>query len=443
MAITAVAWFLAALAFLGMLAIFAKRRQRTRALAKIVVILERLRKGDLQARVSELPGAAVGDLAQAVNALAGDLAARAGERQREAAWFDALAARMEEGVLIADSQDRVALMNAAARSRFAPGSEPSRTIFVNSILKPAEALAVYQESRRENALVRRQVRVAGPVRTLTMEMAVAPIDAAAPGSGMLLLFRDLTEIVQNTQMKTDFVANASHELRTPLASIRAAVETINEAGIEDHQTVARCVDIIGGHALRLQMLVQDLLDLSRTEDARAMVRSDRIDLREAAEFIMATFGAAAVEKQIALNTDIAPDARVFRGDERLIMLILKNLVDNSMKFTSAGHVSIRARRVSTGMGATLQLEVADTGCGIPAEDQQRVFERFYTVNRSRGGAVRGTGLGLAIVKHAVGAMGGGVELHSEPGRGATVRCMLPIPDDNTPEQNGQAATSAV
>ena len=268
---------------------------------------------------------------------------------------------------------------------------------------------------------------------------VMPGDAKTP---VILTFRDQTEWIASTQMKADFSANASHELRTPLASIRAAVETVVDAGIDDQATVKRCMDIIGGHVSRLQLLVQDLLDLSRTEDPNALVRTDLIKLAELQNVLTQIFGAMAAQKGIELRFDIAPDAALMRGDERLILLTLKNLVDNSIKFTSQGSVIVRSyRQVRAGGnrgtlprpagGAAereefLILDVKDTGCGIPPEDRQRVFERFYTVNRSRGGADRGTGLGLAIVKHAVAGMGGTVELESQVNVGTTIRCVWPM-----------------
>ncbi len=244
----------------------------------------------------------------------------------------------------------------------------------------------------------------------------------------------MTEIARTLQMKTDFATNASHELRTPLASIRAAVETIKEAGVEDIFTTRRCVDIINNHVLRMQLMVQDLLDLSRAEDARALIRSDRVDVQLVCDALAASYAAQLAEKKLSLKLDLTPEAREFRGDERLLTLTLKNLVDNAIKFTAHGGITIRSmvdRPHASANGTPSQaghfvLEVQDTGIGIPAEDQERVFERFYTVNRSRGGADRGTGLGLSIVKHAVNAMQGTVLLVSTPNVGTTVRCMFPL-----------------
>jgi signal transduction histidine kinase len=177
------------------------------------------------------------------------------------------------------------------------------------------------------------------------------------------------------------------------------------------------------------------------------VQMERLDLHQICDMITGMYAGNAKEKQVDLCVDFPPEAQTFRGDERLVTLTLKNLVDNAIKATFQGSVTIRSHLQSASGSASSRhdghsqngsntavetatqefvLEVQDSGCGIPKEDQERVFERFYTVNRSRGGADRGTGLGLAIVKHAVGAMGGRVELSSEVGKGTAIRCVFPM-----------------
>jgi two-component system phosphate regulon sensor histidine kinase PhoR len=162
-----------------------------------------------------------------------------------------------------------------------------------------------------------------------------------------------------------------------------------------------------------------------------------------------THAAQLTEKKLQMRIELGEGARVMRGDERLLTLVLKNLLDNAIKYTQQGGVTVRTYLVSgqrsgvsehkgtenteqgagqNGDGSRFILEVRDTGIGVPADDQERVFERFYTVNRSRGGADRGTGLGLSIVKHAVNAMHGTVSLESpadQGGKGTVVRCAFP------------------
>lgn len=366
---------------------------------------------------------------------------------------------IDQPVTIVDSEDRIvrcnsrlitwmgeigrqALLPHGAGS--APSSENNRRETLSDFFRETGVNELIRTTRESGFGCTRHIKLLVDGRPRSVEVIASGSAAGDAHSSIILTFRDQTEWIASTRMKADFSANASHELRTPLASIRAAVETVLDAGIDDHATVKRCMDIIEGHVSRLQLLVQDLLDLSRTEDPNALVRTDLIMLTELQNVLTQIFEAMASQKNIELQFDIASDAAVMRGDERLILLTLKNLVDNSIKFTSQGSVTIRSyRQMRTGMGHRgplahagtgegtdreefLILEVKDTGCGIPPEDRQRVFERFYTVNRSRGGADRGTGLGLAIVKHAVAGMGGVVELESQVNVGTTIRCVWPI-----------------
>jgi two-component system, OmpR family, phosphate regulon sensor histidine kinase PhoR len=252
------------------------------------------------------------------------------------------------------------------------------------------------------------------------------------GGGEVLVLRDVTALAGAVQMKTDFVANASHELRTPIAAIKIAFETLREVYAEDPGQADRCVQIIAGHMGRLEDLLRDLLDLSRVESTELKPYYRETKSADVFALIRSSLGPMARQKGVELRTgDIHP--LTFLTDERLLNLVLKNLVENSIKFTPAGGsvaVSIEAE-AGDGDGSapkSIAVKVIDTGIGIPPEHLDRVFERFYQVNASRtSSAGRGTGLGLAIVKHAAAAMGGTVRLESEVGKGTTVTCMLPQP----------------
>lgn len=297
-----------------------------------------------------------------------------------------------------------------------------------------------------------------------------------PGGAVLLLLRDVTQLAGIVQMKTDFVSNAGHELRTPVAAIKIAFETLREVLEEDPEQTHKCVTIIDGHIRRLEEMLRDLLDLSRVEapDLQAQVRSIRAG--EAFSMVAATLGPVAKEKGLDLRFEASAEDTPFATDLRLLNLVLKNLIENSIKFTpGGGRITVTlgptrpgdaaapgeigqsgdVRRVAlesaTGGGAAatagmslavrpdtsalgpgdddypgFTLVVSDTGIGIAPEHLDRVFERFYQVDPARtGSAHRGTGLGLAIVKHAVHALGGTIELESGLGRGTTVTCIFP------------------
>ena len=389
-------------------------------------------------------GTNTGDLEKKLSAGMGALVDQVGRGQEELglvfAHLQTLLAQVRDPVIITDEKMHVTLCNEKAQEVFPGGAKTRTGDPYTDFLAQVPVLELISGARRENRPVRDRVKLMMSGRVRTVDLGVAPVMLDRKRQGMLLVIQDQTEIIQNVQMKTDFVANASHELRTPLASIKAAVDTIADTGMDDESTLRRCMAIIDGHVLRLQLLVRDLLDLSRAEDPRSVIRMEPIDTAVLHDMIVEMFGHLAEQKHIELRFAPVEPELAIRGDERLIMLVLKNLVDNSLKFTTSGFVSVGWRKaVADGpaapktvhdavsaAGTSVILEVQDTGCGIAPEDRDRVFERFYTVNRSRGGADRGTGLGLAIVKHAVAAMGGTVSLESQPGQGTTVRCQWPV-----------------
>jgi two-component system phosphate regulon sensor histidine kinase PhoR len=247
-------------------------------------------------------------------------------------------------------------------------------------------------------------------------------------------------------MKTDFVANASHELRTPIAAIRIAFDTLHEIYREDPEQAEKCFAIVDGHLGRLQEMLSDLLDLSRVEVEDAKPQLTLLRAVDLFTPVRATLGAMAQKKLVELVLgDPAHDDLEFVGDKRLLNLILKNLVENSIKFTPAGgrvtaSLSIE-REPSPGR---IILSVSDNGCGIPPEHLDRVFERFYQVDAARsGGAGRGTGLGLAIVKHAALGFGGKVDLQSTVGVGTTIRVTFPkleLPTESPSEEEESEVT---
>jgi two-component system phosphate regulon sensor histidine kinase PhoR len=426
--------------------LYAFLMQRSRVIS-VLHLVSNLAQGQYARRTDPRGKGATAELARAANALADDLEIRAAQAQQDKDHLLSLLAVLDhtnEIAIATDNEDMIRLVNPAAARVLERSVEALMGKHIDTVIHHPDLRALYRQAFSSKVPVSGQVAIQTPGRTLHCQATAATIYTGAHYRGTLLVLRDITEVAKTLQMKMDFATNASHELRTPLASIRAAVETIKESGVEDGETTRRCVEIINNHVLRMQLMVQDLLDLSRVEDTRALVRSDRIDLQLVCEALASSYGAQISEKKLQLVIELGEEAHSLRGDERLLTLILKNLLDNAIKFTPQGRVTVRSylrsgqRPAASGQPSdsalsgspivadAFILEVEDTGIGIPPEDQERVFERFYTVNRSRGGIDRGTGLGLSIVKHAVNAMHGAVSLASELQVGTTVKCVFPL-----------------
>jgi len=271
-----------------------------------------------------------------------------------------------------------------------------------------------------------QVRLQRSDGTRIYQVKAGPVRLGAARSGAVVSLRDITELATALQLKTDFVANASHELRTPVASIKAAIETLADGAWEDEGMRSRFTQMIANNAQRLDEMIRDLMELSRLESPESVIRVEEVDLGAVIEDVYEQLGAFAAEKQLRLEVDVEPGVTRLRSDPKLLRLVIKNLVDNAIKFANVGTpVRVVARR-GEGNGG-LRVQVIDQGVGIPINQQQRVFERFFQVDPARTGFQhrRGTGLGLAIVKHAVKALGGAISVESVWKQGTTMTVELP------------------
>ena len=323
--------------------------------------------------------------------------------------MDAVLSSMEEGIVLVGADGRVRLANAATGRHL--GTVPA-------VLAGVLPLAL-QDAVRRTAAERRgqavEVETGAPSRWLRG----ATIPVGDDGS-VLLVLRDVTASKRMEHIRRDFVANASHELKTPAASIRATAETIRTAAADDPSVIPRFAEQLDREAVRLSRIVSDLLDLSRLETGSDLDERVSLDavLREEGERVEEEAAEAGVE----LSIRAGPVPKV-RGSARDLSLLIRNLVDNAIRYTKPGG------RVHVGLDAgdgEVVLTVTDTGVGIPTRDLPRIFERFYRVDRARSRETGGTGLGLSIVKHVVENHGGSVGVTSELGRGTTFLVRLPV-----------------
>jgi two-component system sensor histidine kinase SenX3 len=237
----------------------------------------------------------------------------------------------------------------------------------------------------------------------------------------LVILEDVTQQVMAQRVRKEFVAHASHELKSPVAGLQALAEALAQAVRDDPQSAARFADRMVAESERLGRLVADLLDLSRLEDLDS-VPEDPVDLSAVAHRERDEIDAAAQSKKVMLTSEIAEGVWI-RGDEQQIGLMIRNLLDNAIRYSHEdGNVHLH---VGTNDGMAL-VRVVDDGIGIAVEAQGRVFERFYRVDRARSRDRGGTGLGLSIVKHVAESHGGSVSVTSRLGEGAAFTARFPL-----------------
>ena len=314
---------------------------------------------------------------------------------------------MHEGVLLIDSGARVAFANEAIGRHL-----PSSPAALDAIL-PFSLRTAIEDSRERGEPSSVLVETGVPTRWLR-----STITPAADGA-TLVVIRDVTQQRRLESVRRDFVANASHELKTPAATIQAAAETLRRAAEDDPAAVPRFARQLEREAVRLSRIVADLLDLSRLESGSSL--DDLVSLGAAAREERQRLEEAAGAAGVALEIEAAGE-RPLRGSQQDLALLVRNLVDNAIRYSHEGG---RVRVEIESDDSEVTLRVIDTGIGIPSKDISRVFERFYRVDRARSRETGGTGLGLAIVKHVVENHGGTIEVDSELGRGTTFTIRFP------------------
>jgi two-component system phosphate regulon sensor histidine kinase PhoR len=256
-----------------------------------------------------------------------------------------------------------------------------------------------------------------------VEMGAVPIkDDADLTTGAVVLFHDITKLKQTDKVRRDFVANVSHELRTPLSIVRGYIETLLDNPKTSEKELSRILRVMERHSRRLGLLVDDLLTLAQLESRNTTLQFSDVQLPELFDSVIRDWGKQLAEKRLKVAVDLLPEAQTIRADETRLHEVLYNLLDNAVKY-SRENGEIRMQAVQRGDEVTVS--VNDNGIGISKDDLPRIFERFYRADKARGRELGGTGLGLAIVKHIVQLHGGRVEAESEPGRGTTIRVVLP------------------
>lgn len=349
---------------------------------------------------------------------ASDEQARREGQQQLQAILDA----MVEGVVVLDAQNAVRIANRAAAQLFR-FTLPATGRALLEVVRHHEvaALATRLRNPGEHAVLGHELRLEEtPARFLQIN-AVALHNPGGRPNGSVFVFHDLTRVRELEGMRQEFVANVSHELRTPLSLVTSATETLLDGVALEPDERGRLLAIIDRHAQRLTRLIDDLLLLSRLDSGRVALHLQPVALRAIGSEAMDDHMPAARAREMTLENEISPGVVALVDADRLHQ-VLSNLLDNAIKYgRPAGAVRMRARELDE---QWVEVAVEDDGPGIPPEARERIFERFFRVDKSRGREQGGTGLGLAIVKHVVQAHGGEVRVTSESGQGTTFHFTL-------------------
>lgn len=396
----------------------------TRAVADLARTARRLGDGDLTARAHADTDGELAVLARALNTMAENLSAVHEQQERDTAHLRAILAQMADGVLVLAPDETIRVLNLAAGRMLATDPVAAVGRRLSEVPLDYEVQELARRTLRLQTHGQAQLSVGSDGRPPVVAVASPVVSDRGRPIGAVIALRDVGQTQHIQQVRQDFVANASHELRTPVAAIRALAETLTQGALSDPEAAPAFLQQIVQNTENLSRLLDDMLTLSRYESvgSQAAPRPVALDgaMRAAAERLTPQADA----KGIALRIQAEPGTEALCSEDGL-MEALVNLVDNAVKYTpEGGSVELAAHSTQ----GHVQITVTDTGPGIPAAHRQRVFERFYRVDRARSRALGGTGLGLSIVKHAVEAEGGEVWVEEGPGGGARFCIVLPRSD---------------
>lgn len=378
--------------------------------------------GDYGRRVQGLGRGEFGQLARSFNVMAAHLRDRVEMITRDRNKLLAVLGGMVEGVIAVDREQSILHMNGVAGRILStvPATSFGRKIWeVTRIHEITEILSRTLDHEAEEKAVFRQL---SGLSDRCVEMYASPLrDGEGRAVGAVVVLHDITELERLESVRRDFVANVSHELKTPITAIRGMAETMVEDPEMPEETRVLFTERIRDQTHRLSSLVADLLTLARLESEDGGINREPFDLREtvttSAESIVPS------ESPINFTLDLPEDGVHLTGDEEAIRQVITNLLSNALKYTPAGgDVRLTLRREH---GQAI-LEVEDTGVGIEPSHLDRIFERFYRVDKARSRELGGTGLGLSIVKHVCRAHGGDISVTSRPGLGSTFFVKIPI-----------------
>ncbi len=417
-----ITWGTGIAAFLLMLGGTAIRAKHvTGPLREMTAAAKELALGNFSKRIRVQTRDELGDMAEAMNRMASRLEQTISQSEAGKARLATLLENLSEGVIVAAGDRTVRMMNREAAGILGVLAEPVEGRPISEVIRNPDILGFLDAWKKGESPAPREVRLPSRLgdRAVLLSGTVVRYEMEQPAD-LLVTLRDVTDERRLARIKSDFISNASHELRTPLTNIRGYLEAMQDAQKEGAPPDPTFLSIAHANALRMDRLIEDLLELSRAESGKSPLELETVSLREFLERASAMHleAAKAAGKTLTVSGEDVP----LRADLRKLTLAVSNLLDNAVKYGKGnGHITLEGRSAEGGC----LIEVTDDGPGIPSEHLPRIFERFYRVDKGRSRELGGTGLGLSIARHIVESHGGTIRAESR--LGVETRFLIRIP----------------
>ena len=392
-----------------------------RPLRQMTLIAKNYAHGRYQLRIPSQRRDEIGDLARSLNQMADISSQRFDIIKTERDQLSTILKSMNEGVITVTSEGLITHVNAAACRMLRTSGERCLGQALKDIDGSDNLDQAFRQCQQQQTSVERTIQLDGYTFSRHYRLHVTLLKQSHRADAILVL-QDITAVQRIDKMRADFVANASHELKTPITAIRGFAEALIEDDTIDHAIQQRFMRKIHGQSIRLSALVSDLLALSRLE-SNDEAYNTQVDLQRVVQRVCANLQAVAQTQQVTLELQTKDGPVTLLGDDNALGQMATNLIDNAIKYTAAKGTVTVALTVTEGLAV---LAVKDNGLGIDESDQERIFERFYRVDKARSQSLGGTGLGLAIVKHIVQSHKGRLQLKSKLNQGSTFTITIPL-----------------
>lgn len=375
--------------------------------------------GDLGKRIHAREAGEFREIAENLNTMSSELRGMLESLEEEKNRLEAILKSVPDALLITDAKSTIVLASSASRDFFgSPMPLAGRNCM--EVVRNHDFAALMDGVRKTLVHESAEIRLDYPEEKFVFVRVSPLFYKKSELSGFVAVFHDITKTKRLEEVRKDFVANVSHELKTPITAIKGFADTLLEGAIDDRENATKFISTIKSHSERINSLVDDLMMISKIELGVIGVDKTETDLAEAAENVFGMLRDKADAKGLYLRTSLAPGTTQIRADRDRLTQILTNLVDNAVKFTSRGGVTLGLDEED----GRRFIYVEDTGIGVAEKHLSRLGERFYRVDPSRSRQLGGTGLGLAIVKHLVKAHGWEMKIESRLGEGTTVKIYI-------------------
>lgn len=331
---------------------------------------------------------------------------------------------MDNGLVAVDQSMHILMINPIAHKIFSVSEKPAEVgVPLVQVIRHRQINELLNKAIAKNAILNDEIQLyQNGKKILAVHVSpIYPMDSHEANSGALAFIYDVTQVRKLEEMRSEFVANVTHELKTPLTSIQGFVETLKAGAMNDPKVADKFLDIIDIEADRLRTLINDILELSEIESMGQEKDGQRFNLLPLVQEVKSMLESTAIEKNISLHIEIPEDLAIEANRHRMKQLII-NLMDNGVKYNKKGGAVVIFAKLTEGQ---TEIHVKDTGIGIPEGQKDRIFERFYRVDKGRSREMGGTGLGLSIVKHIAQLYGGNVRIDSVEGEGSDFIVTLP------------------